>query len=222
MIETGHSVVWCTPRDSQNGLKFDFHQFYDRARFKAPLAYSDLQAMNVKRVGDKKPMRRLETPEWSRSDELVREVIVAYLEGRSFQTGKGKGSLLERLEQCRRTAKKHVPAKKKELEDRIERYRELVHTPNTDALTAKKLRNLEVQIQNLDADIFLCERGPEIVNAVAYLYYRLGWDSVSVAEELRLKPPHVRQILHRMNRTWRRMQQNVALSYAGAAKQYKE
>lgn len=72
-----------------------------------------------------------------------------------------------------------------------------------DYLTKKSLHDLEIQIQNIDTDIVLTERGhAEVIVAIVYLYYRLGWDSVAVAEQLGLKSPHVRQVLARLHSTW--------------------
>lgn len=71
-------------------------------------------------------------------------------------------------------------------------------------LESYSVRMLEIQILNLDTDLVLTARdgGAAAVAAVVYLYYRNGWDSVAVAEELGFKPPHIRQLLWRMNLTW--------------------
>lgn len=70
-------------------------------------------------------------------------------------------------------------------------------------LSKKSLHDLEIQIQNVDTDLVLTARGhAEMIGAVVYLFYRLGWDSVGVAEQLGLKPPHVRQVLARLHATW--------------------
>jgi hypothetical protein len=48
--------------------------------------------------------------------------------------------------------------------------------------------------------ISLVFRGlPAIMSAVVYCYYRLGWDSTTIAEEFGIKPPHVRIVLYRLN-----------------------
>jgi hypothetical protein len=70
-------------------------------------------------------------------------------------------------------------------------------------LAKKKLHDLEIQIQNIDTDLVLTDKGhAEMIAAIVYLYYRLGWDSVTVAEQLSLKPPHIRQVLARLHATW--------------------
>jgi len=37
-----------------------------------------------------------------------------------------------------------------------------------------------------------------VVAAVVYLYFRMGYDSVEVAEQLRLKSPHVHQTIWKL------------------------
>lgn len=70
-------------------------------------------------------------------------------------------------------------------------------------LVSQELRDYEMQIQNLDTDLVLTTNGgAAAIVAMCYLYYRAGWDSVAVGEELGFKPPHIRQILFRMNQTW--------------------
>src|SRR2546425_13311822 len=40
--------------------------------------------------------------------------------------------------------------------------------------------------------------------ALVYLYWRLGFTCVDCADALHLKPPHCRQILFRLDKTWKR------------------
>jgi DNA-directed RNA polymerase specialized sigma24 family protein len=85
----------------------------------------------------------------------------------------------------------------------IESFRELSRVPETNP---SALRSLEREIMNVDTDVFLATRLPEIAAAIIYLYYRLSWNSVSIAEELGLKSPHIRQILYRLNKAYENMQ----------------
>jgi hypothetical protein len=72
-----------------------------------------------------------------------------------------------------------------------------------DYLANKRLHDLAIQIQNIDTDLVLTKKGHAgIVAAIIYLFYRMGYDSVEVAELLGLKPPHVRQVLARLHSTW--------------------
>lgn len=195
------------------------------------LSFQDFERMHVQRAGDTQPERRLSTPEWALRDELTQLVLVSYLEERFYTTRHRTGTLLQRLSHCRAAAEAYLPGKRETLSAWIRDYRvisaggfadlsdeeaqtrfaglsenggQAALTPEIarDALTAKKLHDLEMQIANLDTDIFLAEKGyAETVAAIIYLYYRLNWNSPSVAEHLSLRAPHIRQVLFRLSET---------------------
>jgi predicted transcriptional regulator len=219
-------VSWC-PAQQSRGLEFDPHQFYEYGRFlnvrrdgisdfadlPGGISYTDLQDMHVKRV--RRPLRRLPTPEWAMRDDLLCEVLVSYLEQR-FHIRRKDGSPSERLERCRAAAKQHAKDAKAKLEQWIREYRAISEGRLSEVrersyarlicgalrghTLAEQLRRVELQIQNLDSDAFLTERAAEIAAALVYFYHRLGWNSCTVAEQLGLKSPHVRQILFRLAR----------------------
>lgn len=66
----------------------------------------------------------------------------------------------------------------------------------------KRKRELEIQIEALDTYLrYTPDGGAGTIAAIVYLYYRAGLDSVGVGIELKLKPPHIRQILWRLYST---------------------
>ena len=133
----------------------------------------------------------------------VREVLVFYLE-RRFCVRERMGTLQDRIARCRAKADFQLMRKRAKLQEMIESFRELSRLPET---KPSALRLRELQIMNLDTDLFLAEKGyAETAAAIIYLYYRLSWNSVSIAEELGVKPPHIRQILYRLNRAYEKMQ----------------
>ncbi|MFZ2050453.1 MAG: hypothetical protein WAU69_05915 [Solirubrobacteraceae bacterium] len=71
-------------------------------------------------------------------------------------------------------------------------------------LTAKQARDWQIEIEGLDS-LLRYSNGPSAgagtIAAVAFLYYRVGYDSVGVGMELGIKPPHVRQLLYRLHET---------------------
>jgi len=113
------------------------------------------------------------------------------------------GTLEDRLARCRAKAEAQLPRKRAKLQEMVSLFRELSRVPETNP---SALRSLEREIMNIDTDVFLATKMPEIAGAVVYLYWRLNWNSVSIAEELQLKSPHVRQILYRLNKTYEKMQ----------------
>jgi hypothetical protein len=195
------------------------------------ISFQDFSRMHVHRR-EKVQERRLPTPKWAVRDDYLRELIVTYLEERFYVKPNTVLFLTERLKIARAAAEHYAPYKRQLLEDWLEDYHSLCVNGRKDltdqeAITAyvnlraiggqlpldadvareylagKKIHDLEIQIQNIDTDIVLTERGhAEVIAAIVYLYYRLGWDSVTVAEQLQLKSPHVRQVLARLHSTW--------------------
>jgi len=192
-------IIWCPPAGESSS--FDSHQFANRKIKSLQLSFDDMARAHVLHVADKKPGRRLPTPDWAMSDEALREVLAFYLEGRLFLRS-SDGTPHERLAKCRAAAELHVVRKRRQLQKMIEKYREFARLPSRES---GNLRLLEQQIGNLDTEIFIAAKLPEIVCSAAYLYHRLCWNSVSVAEHLGITPCHVRQILYRLRRAAERM-----------------
>jgi len=197
--------------------RYDAHQFFDRPHFlnkDSGLAYSDVKSnMRVERMGFG-PERRLPTPGWALRDDLTREVLVAYLEERLRLRHRG-GALVERMERCREAAKKHLPRLTTARDRLIEEYRRCVsENPSNE----QRLRWLEIEICGKDSEAWVAERGDaEIVASILYLFHRLRWNSVSIAEELGMKPPHVRQILFRVAKVGARL---FPFEHAGSEAEY--
>jgi len=194
-----HRVIWCPPVGESPS--FDSHQFANRKIKSSQLSFNDMARSHVLHIGDKKPGRRLPTPDWAMRDASLREVIAFYLEDRLFVRDRS-GTPHERLARCRAAAVAQLPRKREQLRRLIERYRDLSRLPET---PTSALKRLEGQIANIDGDVFLASRLPEIVASVVYGYFRLCWNSVSVAEYLNIKPCAVRQMIFRMGRAAKRI-----------------
>lgn len=228
---------------SWHAPKFDKHQFAGR-RTKAVsatrtrtgwdttgISFGDFGSMHVHKR-ERSQERRLPTPKWAVRDDLLRELIVVYLEERFYVKANPNLTLPERLVIARAAAEHYCPYKRELLEAWLADYHNLCTNGRNDLtddeaiqlfvslksirgqlpldadvarehLASKKIHDLEIQIQNIDTDIILTERGhAEVIAAIVYLYYRLGWDSVTCAEQLNLKSPHVRQVTARLHSTW--------------------
>ncbi len=196
------------------------------------LSFQDYGRMHLQRRA-KVQERRLPTPDWAVRDEWLRILLVTYLEERFYCRRPEGADLATRLDLARRSALYYAPRKRELLDEWLDDYHTISKTRLADLsdeqilevflslrevkgqlpidvevarnyMTSKKLRDLEIQIQNIDTDLVLTDKGhAEVIVAVVYLYYRLGWDSVTIAEELGLKSPHVRQVLARLHGTWR-------------------
>lgn len=197
------------------------------------IAFSDFARMHVQRRA-KVQERRLPTPKWALRDEWLRELLVVYLEERFYVTPVPETSLQARLKVARLAALSYAPRKRQLLDNMLDYYYKLATIGNTDMsdeeaietfttlkyfggqyplnadiargkLAERSLHNLEIEIQNIDTDLVLTDKGhAEVIASLVYLYYRLGWDSVTVAEQLGLKSPHVRIVLYRLHATWRK------------------
>ena len=135
--------------------------------------------------------RKLPTPTWAVNDAALREVLVSYLERRAV-IRPGTGTLRERLAR----AKDAVIVQRAELNRRLDR----LSRKYVAAKRRKRKRALQVEVEGVDTAIRISESGAALAAAIVYLYFRVGLDSPGVGEVLRLKPPHVRQVLHRMRR----------------------
>lgn len=195
------------------------------------LAFYDFGRMHVQRR-ERTAERRLETPKWAVNDLWLRELLVVYLEQRFYVTPKPRSSYIRRLKIAGRAAKRYAPRKRADLREWIQDYK-IVSEQGFDTMSddealdkaaslkenagqyfitadiaraclkKKKLHDLDIQIQNVDTDLVLTERGhAQMIAGIVYYFYRLGWDSVGVAEQLGLKPPHIRQVLFRLQATW--------------------
>jgi len=185
---------------------YDRHQFADR-RAKAVhatyspdgwnttgIAFTDLQAsMHVHRR-EAVQERRLPTPEWVNNVDAFREEVLKFCEKRYYLGPRNQAHVpgltsQERFARIKQIERMHLKRWLVVLQRLRERYR----------TEPEETRPEERQLQNVDTQCCLLKRGSVAITvAVVYFYYHLGWDSVAVAQELHLKPPHVRQILARL------------------------
>src|SRR5260370_2681769 len=139
--------------------------------------------------------RRLPTPEWALNDEGTRGIVLRFCEG-YVGIRKGSGTDAERMQAIREKAKAILPNKEAQLEIALRQFHEL-----NGAQPEVTHRDFSIQVQNRDTQVQVLRRGlPEIATSVVYLYYRLGWNSVAVAEQLKIKAPAAREWLYRMNK----------------------
>jgi hypothetical protein len=177
-------------------IGFDPHQFAGRrarpVSTRTGLSYDDYASMHTTHT--QFHLRRKPTPEWALDDDLLREVVVAFMEARGCfaeSTGRWQGTLMERLTRADVRLRNQVPL----LNALIDRYsREYIET-----IDPERKRHLEIQIESRDTMVRIVERLAALVTSIAYLYHRVKMNSVGVAEELGVKPPHVRQVLYRLD-----------------------
>lgn|GEM_PF-2726948 len=198
--------------------KFDNHQFAGRKRSvyarytpqgweTSGLGFSDFSwyhhgsgAGNMHTVRRKQRQeRRLDTPSWAVNDGELCEVILKFCERRVLMSrnpahvaAAAAGlTQTERIDRIRQIELKRATDCERNLMGLRERWK---------SEPEARKPQLEIQIGNMDTQLrFLRLGNLAIAAGVVYLYYRLGYTSVEVAQELKIKPPHVRQILARLH-----------------------
>ncbi len=182
-----------TPKFDQNAFQFKRAKAVSK---KTGIAFSDFGAMHIERRKVQQE-RRLPAPAWAMSDVSLREVVLRYCEDRLYIRNHS-GTDAERMARISAEATRRLPRMQEVLHKMLLRYGKEA----SEGQPSEKLDRLQTEIQNRDSEVMLFKRGlaAAVVSAV-YKYYRNGWDSVQIAEELGLTSPMVRQWLRRLNIT---------------------
>jgi hypothetical protein len=193
---------------------FDLSQFAgDKKHPAVSLTYADREGMHNIRTPDPRKGRRLPTPAFALSDELLQEAVVRYCEHR-FLVKDRSGSLKERMQRCSEAALQSAQKAQTRCDHWIKNFRAIssrnYHEAEPRIYTALFLNTLRGEspevllkdlaefVSNWDASADVDSRAPQVAAACAYLYWRLNWDSPTVALELRMRAPAVRQLLRRI------------------------
>jgi len=177
---------------------FDRHAFAGR-RAKAvsaetKLSFGDFNSMHVQRR-EKQQIRRLETPAWAMTDSSLRRVVLISLERRFYIQDSGGYTDAERLQRINEESRQRIPRLQAILDNHLIRY----HTLARNGAHSECLRRLKIEINNRDTEIVMLKKGiSALVTAAMFYYFRLGWNSKQIAEELGVKAPMVRIWTYRM------------------------
>lgn len=133
------------------------------------------------------------TPAWALNDSTLRAVITAAMEIRAHLP-RGAGLAAAQAEIARQ--------RPEQIEIFWTMNKRYVRLKKRKYVSRKRLKRLAREIESVDTTLRTTARdgGAAIMAAAVYMYFRLGFDSVEVARELGLKPPHVRHILYRLAR----------------------
>jgi hypothetical protein len=204
------------PAPAHMHSSFDLHQFAYRpnspvhanaaaeGEWTSPgIAFEDYARMSTQ-TKKQSGCRRLDTPEWALDQTKLRALIVLLFEGRAFGRAKkyravvGVGTERERLRRAQSKMFADRPKKLAILDGLCIEYVTLKREGGDPA----RVRKLESIIEGLDTSIRMIDEGPGMVLRIVQLYYSVRLDSVGVGAEVGIRPPHVRQTLHRMARVW--------------------
>jgi len=172
------------------GAQFDGHEFRGRG-----ISYEDYSRMGtVTRKGWSIQSRRTLPTErlWALDDAKVRAVLVRTLEIRAGLRKPQTGTDSERLARAQKAIQERVcPSLKVTLNGMCGRYalmRKMGVPPS-------ELESLEKTIKGADTALRIASQIPAITVGIIYRYFRLGDDSVAVADALGITPVHVRKII---------------------------
>jgi len=170
------------------------------------IAFEDYTRMSTSLKHKPRGGRRSDAPVWAMDDAKLRAVMVRSLELRARLDAPQQGTEKDRLARAQRA----LQADNATLVDRLKKmaaqYVQLKAAPDVDA---EQVAKMEEQIESVDTVLRTNAAWAEKVVAIVYRYYRLGEDSVAVAQAVGLKPPHVRQTLWRLQQTWEELQGNT-------------
>src|SRR5437879_2573202 len=178
-------VKICPPMPAHDWEPYDAHQHYRTHH--CPSAEAGVDFTDYARsmhTTHTKPRHAGRKPApWAFCDTTLRELLLTYLEHRFYLRPTPGDDLSARLEKIEAAAKAQYAPTAARLQKYVRAYRD------ADA----------VQVQNHDTRLLMTQRGhAELVAALVYLYYRVGFTSADCADALGLKPPHCRQMLARL------------------------
>lgn len=129
------------------------------------------------------------------NDDRMKDVVLTFLERRIYLKRNESLSHADRISRIKDETKRHIQMKEATLELLLKRFNEGSNV----AAAEEYLTGLKTEIQIVDSDIVLMKRGiVAVAFAVVHYYYKLGWNSSQIAEELGIKPPCVRVWLYRL------------------------
>lgn len=151
--------------------------------------------------------RRAGVPLWTRNQSTVRAVLVRYFEGRAKFGSRERASLsnateAERLKRACEKLRADVPRAMAVMDKLCAEYVALRQTgfwPDREPKLAQEIAGLDTSLRLAQ------ENAPAVILGILYQSYNVGMDSVGVGAMFGYKPPHVRQILRRLNQTYRKM-----------------
>lgn len=167
------------------------------------ISFSDYGGMHTEnhKLGT---FRKLERPKWAVDDALLQKLLVCYIEERAMVAS--TGTPVERLAKAQKVITAKQRAKIGVLDRLCKEYVALKQQATLCGEEAKRLTFLSAQIETYDTCLRIDVNVAPTILGCVYHYYRCGLSSVATATALGIKPPHVRQILWKLSRTWERMQ----------------
>lgn len=159
--------------------------------------------------------RRNERPTWAVNDVQLAKVLAQYMESRAGFAGVRRylrvGTAAQRIKRAQTAIIAGLPKRIEILDGLCKEYVALKDNP---AATCDRLQELELLIEGLDTYIRTSQKDGGLLLAVGCVqtYWKEGLDSVACAERLHIKPPHVRQIVWRLDKAAKKVRNEVRVT----------
>lgn len=141
--------------------------------------------------------RRYSAPPWAFNDDKVAKIIVSFIESRAamgkLRKWKRDGSNTERLARAQEELNRRQPDLVSTLDKLTARYMAAMQVMDDEDLAP-----IGRKVEEVDTQLFTLDKVPQLLAGVVYFYWRMGLDSVETGRQIGLKPPHVRQMLHKL------------------------
>jgi hypothetical protein len=191
---------------------FDPHQFFNS--YSLPMSGTSLSWQDIQFIHQEEHKtfcaRDSNPPSWAVNPTETQLLIVRYFERRAGILKARTGTPAERLAFAQEKAMRDIVSEERTL-DRL--CSEFVQTSDS-----KRRRKLQTLICGRDSEIIVAPRMPSIVAGVIFFYFRLGWDSKQVGEQLGISRALVRRLAHRLTKLWGLMQSGRDCKRSGRPK----
>jgi hypothetical protein len=175
------------------------------------LSFDDMSRMTTSGRSQLKGKRII--PDFVFNDLKLREVVVRCVELRAGMCKRSPaGTLQERLVRAEAALQHRRPAQIRIYDNLCLRYLEAQQARDP---RAEKLLQ---EVENADTQLRTNETIAGVIASILFLSYRVNLTSVEVAAEVHLKPPMVRQILHRCRRIAAALEAGNALATSGTVR----
>ena len=154
--------------------------------------------------------RRLQTPSWALNTSELRRVLLYFYQRRAGIKSPQISDSVEEQRQLLRIAQQRLEAVKvPELKARLDSLcRRYVGTNDPAARNA-----LARQIHHVDQSLLTIARGPALILAIVYAYFYRRLNATETGNELHVQSVFCRQVLHRLNVTWARMNKQAFIPH---------
>jgi hypothetical protein len=163
------------------------------------IAFEDYAGMHTYTRKDSSE-RQTAAPVWAMNDDLLRALVARYMEIRCGLVSPRTGTYRERIDR----AQAYSISKRQKVDSLLTSLCHRYVAAKNAGASQSQLKKMSAEIENVDTRLVIMDRQAAIILSIPIMYWRQRLNSVAVAAQLRIKPPHVRTILTRMGTLYQR------------------